>query len=116
MVEDLLRENIRKFRVQSYMTQEQLAERAGVSPIFISQSETGMRLPGTVSLCKLAQALRVDPNTLLGFTQSGRTPQEEQFAALLSGRTEQEVQFVLLVVRQMLQNLDGGAIKLSSDS
>lgn len=98
------------------MTQEQLAERAGVSPIFISQIETGMRLPGTMSLCKLAQALQVDPNTLLGFTQAQRSAQAEQLIALLNGRTEQEVQFVLLLVRQMLQNLDGGVIKLSSES
>lgn len=51
-------------RLEQGFSQMQLAERLGTSQAAVSQLEGGQRQPGLPLLRKLAQALRVDLNTL----------------------------------------------------
>lgn len=55
----LVGRNVRRIRIEKGLTQEQLAERAGVSQFYISLLETGGRNPTVVSLWELSQALGV---------------------------------------------------------
>lgn len=55
----LVGRNVRRIRIEKGLTQEQLAERAGVSQFHISLLETGGRNPTVVSLWELSQALGV---------------------------------------------------------
>ena len=55
----LVGRNVRRIRLEKGLTQEELAERAGVSQFYISLLETGGRNPTVVSLWELAQALGV---------------------------------------------------------
>lgn len=55
----LVGRNVRHYRTQRGLTQEQLAERSGFSQFYISSLETGQRNPTVVSLYELAQALGV---------------------------------------------------------
>ena len=48
------------------LTQEQVAEKLGVSVAFCSRIERGVALPSLKTFVQLAQVLRVDANTLLG--------------------------------------------------
>ena len=57
---------IRKVREQRGLKQAELAERAGLNPSAISQFETGQREPSSENLCKLADALGVTVDYLLG--------------------------------------------------
>jgi len=52
------------------MSQEQLADAAGLQASAISHFETGTRLPSFENLKKLADALRVSTDYLLGRTDS----------------------------------------------
>ena len=56
----LVGRNVRRFRIEKGLTQEQLAERSGFSQFYISSLETGRRNPTVVSVYELAQALGVD--------------------------------------------------------
>lgn len=58
-------ENIRRARRQAHLTQEQLAERADLHPVYISQIERGTKAVSVETLWKLSKALRVPMTTFL---------------------------------------------------
>lgn len=64
-----LETKIRNRRLELNLTQAKLAERAGLTPAAISQFESGLRKPSFDALHKLASALRVNTDYLLGDEQ-----------------------------------------------
>lgn len=61
----LVGENVRRFRIERQMTQEQFAERSGLSQQYISDLERGRRNPTIVTLFEISQALGVQPAELI---------------------------------------------------
>mgnify|MGYP001618616664 CR=1 FL=1 len=59
--------HMRKIRQSQGLTQEKLAERAGMHFTYIGQIERGLRNPSLVNLQKLARALKVKAGELLPF-------------------------------------------------
>ena len=53
----VLGQNVRKRREARELTQEKLAERAGLDATYISGIERGLRNPGIKNVAKLAKAL-----------------------------------------------------------
>jgi len=62
----VLRENLARFRELRNLTQSQLGKRAGFAAASISHFETGQRVPSIESLVKLADALEVSVDALIG--------------------------------------------------
>lgn len=56
---------IRLARRDAGLTQEKLAEKIGVSTVFVSQLESGSRAPGLETLVKLSQTLHVSLDLLV---------------------------------------------------
>ena len=56
----LLGRNVRKWRLQRGMTQEQLALDAGMKRSYLSELERGLRNPTVRALTRLAEALSID--------------------------------------------------------
>ena len=54
-----LGKNVSQLRNKKELTQEQLAERSGLDPSYISGIERGVRNPSTVSLTRLAKGFGV---------------------------------------------------------
>lgn len=54
-------ERIKQCRLERGMTQKDLAEKMGISPIGISQYETGKRVPKGETIARIADALGADP-------------------------------------------------------
>ena len=52
-----LGQNVRRRREGRELTQEKLAEKAGLDPTYISGIERGLRNPGIKNVAKLAKAL-----------------------------------------------------------
>jgi transcriptional regulator with XRE-family HTH domain len=58
-------ERLKKARARKLLTQEELAEKAGVSPSTIVNIERDQSEPHFSTIRKLAKALDVDPTSLL---------------------------------------------------
>ena len=59
-------ERLKKARMRKLLTQEELAEKAGVSPSTIVNIERDQAEPHISTMRKLAKALDVDPTELIG--------------------------------------------------
>jgi transcriptional regulator with XRE-family HTH domain len=59
-------DKLKEIRTRRFLTQEELAERAGVSPATIVRIERNQAEPHISTMRKLAKALDVDPPELLG--------------------------------------------------
>ncbi len=57
--------NVRRRREARELTQEKLAEKAGLDPTYISGIERGLRNPGIKNVAKLAKALGFSTAELL---------------------------------------------------
>ena len=58
---------IKYLREQANLTQEQLADKAGLSIDFVGKIEVNINKPGLRSLIKIANALNVHPKELFEF-------------------------------------------------
>ena len=57
---NLLRKNIKEFRISKNFTQEELSEKAGISSDYLSEIERGKRTPSLKRLILIAEALDVE--------------------------------------------------------
>lgn len=62
---ELLAANLRRLRTDIGLSQEELAERAGLHRTYVSSIERGERNVSVVNICLLAEALGVEPSELL---------------------------------------------------
>jgi transcriptional regulator with XRE-family HTH domain len=63
-----MRVQLRSVRERLFVTQEELAERTGISRATISRIETGQQRPRISTVRKLAAALNVPPEMLIDWT------------------------------------------------
>ena len=65
VLKSLLGLNIKRFRVNSGLSQEELSEKAGISVPFLGAIERGEKWPSPSTLAGIAQGLEVNPYDLL---------------------------------------------------
>ena len=59
-------QELKKYRLKAGLTQEQLAEKSGISRVTIANIERGSQtFVKSLTIIKLADALKVDPQVLL---------------------------------------------------
>jgi transcriptional regulator with XRE-family HTH domain len=64
-MKQLVGQNFARLRKQKGLTQEQVAERSGISQQYLSGLESGRRNPTVITLHHLAEALGVTPVDLI---------------------------------------------------
>jgi len=85
-----------ELRKAAGLTQEQLAEKVGVTPVTISRLERGVTVPSLATLARIGEALQAGMPDLFDF-QRGRTAKEREIESLalkLKHRTPGEVSLI----------------------
>ncbi|MCE5197740.1 MAG: helix-turn-helix transcriptional regulator [Armatimonadota bacterium] len=93
---NVLAEHIRVRRKAIGITQEQLAERAGLSPNYIARLEIGSNTPSLPALISIAKALGAQPFELMavgtGYTWLNKA---QEIAWLLESLKKDDLEYVL---------------------
>lgn len=102
---DLFGKKIRGLRRSKELTQERLAELAGISLQNIGDIERGKGNPTLETVEKISFALQEDFSSLFDFGGIGLSREQAllELENLLSRATEAQVQMILTVVRVLLQ-------------
>ena len=87
----LIGQKIRKYRKAQGISQEQLAERIGVSVTHMSHIETGNTKLSLPVFVAIADSLNVRTDDLLSDGQSGADPSRKEIEELLKGCTIQQM-------------------------
>ncbi len=95
---------LRKIRRRKNMTQERVAELAGINPKYLGEIERGLKSPTVVVVRRLADALSVPVCVILA---AGPCPCAEgrsrEVAALLSGKHEQKIAKVMKLIELLFE-------------
>ena len=62
---DLVKHNIKKYRLEKKLTQDKLSELTGISPDYLSEIERGKRVPSLKRLIMISEALNIPAYKLL---------------------------------------------------
>jgi transcriptional regulator with XRE-family HTH domain len=97
---------VRRRRKAQKLTLEKLAEKAGLTPHYLSTVETGKRDPSVSTLLALARGLGVPPGDLLVAAQD-ISPQAHTIARLFEGAPPEVQEGVFLILRACAQAREG---------
>ncbi|GAB6110249.1 helix-turn-helix domain-containing protein [Desulfomicrobium salsuginis] len=102
---ELFGKRIRGLRRAKELTQEQLAEIAGISLQNMGEIERGKGNPTLVTVEKLSAALDEDLSSIFDFGSSVLTKEKavQELEDLLSGATREQAQAILVVAQIILQ-------------
>lgn len=91
---------IKKIRLSKNMTQEQVAELAGINPKYLGEIERGLKSPTVVVVRKLADALSVPICSIMSARACPCNDAgiSQEVAFLLDGKKEKEVKKVLKLI------------------
>ncbi|WNS42060.1 helix-turn-helix transcriptional regulator [Paenibacillus sp. MMS20-IR301] len=108
----LIGERIKSIRRSRGLTQEELAERAGIKSSYVTGIETGKRNSSLKTISKLLTALEVEPWELFNFSEieseelHEKRTNVELIKALLLSRELHEIKLIQKVTRQVFDTID----------
>src|SRR4051812_9371952 len=105
-IHQTLRERLRAFREMRGLTQGELGTRAGMAAASVSHFETGQRVPSLDSLLKLADALEVSLDSLLGRASAERATQLDPVFLRASRASAQTLDTVRRVTEALLTSME----------
>ena len=103
-----LGERIRERRMELRLSQEALAEKAGISANTVSRIEGGQMSMGIGTFIKLAQATGADANELLGIVPEAGKKQYRDMVHRISHLKAAEQEIVLRTVDVLVEGLRQG--------
>lgn len=99
--------NIRKFRQEQKLRQEDLAERTGLSVNYVGALERGEKYPSLETFIDIANALHVTSDMLLSdVLLEGYTVKDSLLAQKLDGLSEREREKIYAVIDTLLQYIE----------
>ena len=104
----LLGERIRNQRIKLCLSQEALAEKAGISANTVSRIEGGQMSMGIGTFIKLVQAMGADANDLLGIVPELEKKQHQDIFYRISHLKAADQKIVLRTVETLVDSLHQG--------
>lgn len=103
-----LGERIRERRMEMRLSQEALAEKAGISANTVSRIEGGQMAMGIGTFINLVQAMDADADSLLGIITGPGKKRHGDIFYLISHLREPEREIVLRTVEALVESLRRG--------
>ena len=96
---------MKELRTIRKLSQEQLAEKAGISPKYMSRIEMGQQFPSINVITKLANALQVELKDFFEFANEARNTKElkEIITVLLKETDEERLRIAVKVLRALVR-------------
>lgn len=100
-VKELIGQRIKELRRASNMSQETLAEKAGISSKYLSSIERGMENPTLDTFISLVAALGIEFRDLFDFSHHGKSQKElkESVSALLDKGGEEKLKIIAKLIK-----------------
>lgn len=102
-LQKMIGQNLYHARTQQNLTQDQLAEKAGISTTFLANLECGNKMMSTVTLRKLADILCVSTDSLL--YENRPNDRVRSIQMLLQDQPEEVVAFAEKLIRLCITDL-----------
>jgi transcriptional regulator with XRE-family HTH domain len=105
--ENSVGQRIREARLRANLSQERLAERAGLAAGYISQIETGRKVPSAKAISRISEALQTD---MANFLMSDREPSPEsnmmisRIVRLLDSRPESDLRLAYDILSRIFEH------------
>jgi transcriptional regulator with XRE-family HTH domain len=94
------------FRLRKNMSQKELAERAGITAVYMSNVENAHSRIGLTTILKVANALGTGIDALLGANiKESRDIFEERLGELLADCTEEELKLIIGTVKGLKEQI-----------
>ena len=96
---------MKELRAVRNLSQEQLAEKADISPKYMSRIEMGLHFPSFNIITKLANALQVEAKDFFEFTHEAKNTRElkEMISNLLKEADEERLRLALKILRALVR-------------
>ncbi len=93
----LLGLRLKHLRIQRHWTQEELAERIGISSKYLSSIERGKENPGLSTIARIAEGLQIEPIEMFDFAHEGKSRVELQE-----------------IIQKLMKNADDDKLKIAT--
>lgn len=109
----VLGQRIREARKNKKMTQEQLAEIAGIGLMYLGEIERGQKMPSLKIVCKIIEALDISADYLLrDVIQTGKEYVLDETTAKLVDLTPQQRKTAADILDAYIKNIKNEAVSL----
>ncbi|RJQ30066.1 MAG: XRE family transcriptional regulator [Peptococcaceae bacterium] len=102
----ILGKNIRQFREIKELTQEQLAEKAGLTGAYLGYIERGERNPSLETIDRIAKALQVEPVSLLQQLTCHNGKELKRLTVYLASKDKKHILFLYKVACAYFETLE----------
>jgi len=113
---EILGQNIRQERNNQNMTQEQLAERVGISAVFLSQIENAQKVPSLETVNKIVACLGITMENAFKGDYVSVPNIDKRIDILLQGRSENEKQFLFDTMNYIAGALEKNSIHQTQET
>ena len=96
---------MKELRAARNLSQEQLAEKSGISPKYMSRIEMGLHFPSFDIITKLANALQVEVKDFFEFAHEAKNTKElkEMISSLLKEADDERLRLAVKVLRALVR-------------
>lgn len=101
-----LAQNIKNARKERHYTQEQLAELVNCSTVFISQIETGVRIPSLETLYNISKVLFVTIDSLISSPDENTAFYGDNIVKLIENCTDDEKTIIFNTVKSLCNDFN----------
>lgn len=101
----LFGKRIKEQRLIKKLTQEQLAEKVGLSSVYISHIEIGSTKPSLETLLKICNTLEVTPDTILiDSVYSSKEYLKDDVAKLLQSCSVEDIRLIIDLIKTVINH------------